>query len=211
MAKHDPDLSQTPPRLAERIIGMTIPVELRDPILGDFCEEYNRLSKSQSAAAAKTWYWRQAAVSLPHFIFSSLRSRPVYLNVASLIMAFLALQIWLMIAFRIFSYFYALDVFHGSVVAALSVRLAIETFGFLIAGSLIQYAVFKKTGHAKARANILLFLFALVLVAPSTFAVLQGRIVMPLPYLIARALIIVPALFTGAAIQKKILNRKTET
>ena len=52
----------TPPRVAERLLGITIADdEWRDSILGDLREEYVMIRNRSSRGSARWWYWRTAA------------------------------------------------------------------------------------------------------------------------------------------------------
>jgi putative ABC transport system permease protein len=64
----------TPPRLARRIVGSLAPREVRDVLLDDLAEAFERRA-TRDAAAARRWYRRQAFTSVPTLIAMRLRSR----------------------------------------------------------------------------------------------------------------------------------------
>jgi hypothetical protein len=56
----------TPPRLARRLLQRLAPSHVRDVLVGDLDEEYERLiAPGRSRAAARWWYWRQVCRSAP--------------------------------------------------------------------------------------------------------------------------------------------------
>ncbi len=55
-----------PPRLARWLLSHLLPLDFRDEAIGDLDEEYRRhILPRAGAVAARAWYWRQAAGSLP--------------------------------------------------------------------------------------------------------------------------------------------------
>ena len=53
------------PRLARSILGLLLPERYRDNQLGDLEEEFRARGRRDGYAAARRWYWLQAATSLP--------------------------------------------------------------------------------------------------------------------------------------------------
>lgn len=63
----------TPPRMAQRIIAVLMPEELRAAVLGDLEEEFVRRHAASSRQAA-AWYWRQTLASIPAITVQHLRT-----------------------------------------------------------------------------------------------------------------------------------------
>ena len=53
-----------PPRLAELLIGVSLPREIRDAVLGDLAEGYHRRATDGDRVAALRWYWSQTMGAL---------------------------------------------------------------------------------------------------------------------------------------------------
>src|SRR5262245_39430797 len=59
----------TPPRLPGRLLRRLLPEDVRDVLVGDLNEEFERLvAPTRSRARAYWWYWRQVLRSLPGVI-----------------------------------------------------------------------------------------------------------------------------------------------
>ena len=52
-----------PPRIAERLLGLLLPDDVREDALGDLADLHNERSTAGGRASADWWYWRQ----IPHF------------------------------------------------------------------------------------------------------------------------------------------------
>ena len=57
-----------PPRLAERLLSMSVLPDGRDVLLGDFAEFYAEIRTRSGRIRAAVWYWSQALKSLPRLI-----------------------------------------------------------------------------------------------------------------------------------------------
>lgn len=56
-----------PPRLAEALLEKVLPVQLKEPVLGDLEEEFHQIQLSRSKQACQLWYWRQALITSFHY------------------------------------------------------------------------------------------------------------------------------------------------
>ena len=61
----DPNRVSTPPPAAEALLALLLEGAERDPILGDFEQEFRSRHKRYGRRPAQAWYWRQALASLP--------------------------------------------------------------------------------------------------------------------------------------------------
>lgn len=188
-----------PPKMAETLIGLSTPAHLRDPLLGDFAEEFWRLCQKHNKSQANKWYWQQALRSLPHLIPASIHSNAFLIGLAMVGIVYLLFRVWLNFAFGIFRRLYDSDIFHGSILAALSTRLSIELIGFLLAGAIIQFGLYIFRHRARMNNTWPLLLFATALILPSLITLSDAPKVMVI-YSLARAVLAVPALFAGAKI-----------
>jgi len=59
------------PKIARWILSTTNRKSNRENVLGDFEEFYVQIEKDSGILAAKLWYWKQALISVPKFIYSS--------------------------------------------------------------------------------------------------------------------------------------------
>tara|TARA_Y100001968_G_scaffold307808_1_gene325976 strand:- start:1376 stop:2035 length:660 start_codon:yes stop_codon:yes gene_type:complete len=57
----------SPPRIAEALLERVLPVDLKEPLLGDLEEEFQQIQFNQSKQACQIWYWRQALLTSFHF------------------------------------------------------------------------------------------------------------------------------------------------
>lgn len=53
-----------PPRLAETVLGISLPRDVREATLGDMAEMYRHLAQARDPGAARIWYWTQVLRSL---------------------------------------------------------------------------------------------------------------------------------------------------
>lgn len=60
--------SPRPPRLAERLLSLSVLPDGRDVLLGDFAEFYAEVRARSGRVRAAVWYWAQAMKSLPKLI-----------------------------------------------------------------------------------------------------------------------------------------------
>ncbi len=58
------DRTARPPRSAERLLQRLLDDRSRDAVIGDLHEGYHALRQSRGAAAARRWYWANAAGSV---------------------------------------------------------------------------------------------------------------------------------------------------
>lgn len=64
-----------PPRLARRLLQVTLPRDVREDVPGDLEEMFNRRQHEQGPARARVWFWRQTAAFSAHFLLERLRER----------------------------------------------------------------------------------------------------------------------------------------
>ena len=64
-----------PPRLARRLLHLSLPRDVRDDVSGDLEELFNRRHLERGAVRARLWFWRQAAAFSIHFLLERLRDR----------------------------------------------------------------------------------------------------------------------------------------
>ena len=57
----------SPPRIAEALLERVLPVDLKEPLLGDLEEEFQQIQFNQSKQACQIWYWRQALLTSFHY------------------------------------------------------------------------------------------------------------------------------------------------
>jgi putative ABC transport system permease protein len=70
-----PGKDRTPPRLAERLLSLTVRSADREAMLGDLAEEYAaHVAPGRGSARAALWYWRQVARSVVPNMVSRLRA-----------------------------------------------------------------------------------------------------------------------------------------
>ena len=53
-----------PPRVAEALLGLSLPGDVRDAALGDMAEAYRQLARKRDPVSARYWYWSQTVRSL---------------------------------------------------------------------------------------------------------------------------------------------------
>jgi len=66
-------LTSKPPRLARWLLARVVPPDVRDEILGDVQEMFDRRTRSRGRPGAALWYWRQAFSFSWHFAAERLR------------------------------------------------------------------------------------------------------------------------------------------
>jgi hypothetical protein len=65
-----------PPRIAVWLLDLFVPGDKAPPILGDLLEEFSTIVSRRGAGAARKWYWRQSAKTVPHLLIGQFRSAP---------------------------------------------------------------------------------------------------------------------------------------
>jgi putative ABC transport system permease protein len=65
--------NKKPPRILERFLRYVLPRYVGSTALGDFKEEYDRVSSQRGSGAANIWYLSQIMKSIPSFIVDSIR------------------------------------------------------------------------------------------------------------------------------------------
>jgi predicted permease len=68
-------LTSKPPRLARWLLARVVPPDVRDEILGDVQEMFDRRTRSRGRPGAALWYWRQMFAFAGHFMTERLRQR----------------------------------------------------------------------------------------------------------------------------------------
>jgi len=63
-------VTRRPPGLARRVVHLLVPEADRTFVLGDLDERFREILDSEGATAARRWYWRQAALSVPTLLAS---------------------------------------------------------------------------------------------------------------------------------------------
>src|SRR5262245_51826259 len=72
-----------PPRIAVWLVDLCAAPEQSETILGDLSEEFSSIATDHGEAAARWWYWREAAKTVAHLLASQAREAPwVLLSVA---------------------------------------------------------------------------------------------------------------------------------
>jgi putative ABC transport system permease protein len=61
-----------PPALAEWILAKSLSHNIRYGAMGDFEYIFSEIAESRGPLAAKAWYWKQLAISLPHLVLDTL-------------------------------------------------------------------------------------------------------------------------------------------
>jgi predicted permease len=64
-----------PPAPARRLLAMALPPDVRDDVLGDLQEVFDRLLRQHGAWRARWWYWREALSFSSRFLAERLRDR----------------------------------------------------------------------------------------------------------------------------------------
>ena len=64
-----------PPRLARWLLGRVVPPDVRDEIVGDVQEMFDRRARSRGPLGAALWYWRQLFAFAVQFSTERLRQR----------------------------------------------------------------------------------------------------------------------------------------
>ena len=197
----------TPPRLAQFFLRLSIPLENREPVLGDFAEEYERRYNQDTPKAARAWYWKQTYASLPHFGISRILSSSLATIFMTLILGIFIFFVWQNFAFRLFRMIYTTNIFQGSVFWALLVRLSIELVGFVLAGWTAQWCI--NTFQARTKPHIIprpswpLWGLVFILALPSLYALLHTLPAVQMRYHIARIVCVGPANFFGAHLLRR--------
>lgn len=68
-------MTPKPPRTAVWLIEFFVPPATAEPALGDLAEEFATRA-GRSEPQARRWYWRQAVLTIPHLIWTSVRQAP---------------------------------------------------------------------------------------------------------------------------------------
>ncbi len=187
----------TPPKLAQALLSLSIPLANRDPILGDFEEEFAK-RKHNKDGSANLWYWRQAALSFPYFISGRIKTSPAAMQVLLIIISYLIFITWTFLAFHIFRLVYTTNVFKGSILLALSVRLFIESTGFFVAGALVRYGQSKYLPKGYKQNLWPIILILILLVIPTLQACIGAEHLTTKRYLLTKTIAIFPAVILGA-------------
>lgn len=64
-----------PPGTAVWLIEFFVPPAIAEPAVGDLAEEFSARA-GRSEAQARRWYWRQALLTIPHLMWTSVRLAP---------------------------------------------------------------------------------------------------------------------------------------
>jgi hypothetical protein len=196
-----------PPKLAQFLLKLMIPVENREPVLGDFAEEYERLYIQNTPRAARAWYWKQTYASLPHFGVSRILSSSLATILMTLVLGSFIFFVWQNLAFRLFRLIYTTNIFQGSVFWALFVRLSIELMGFVLVGLTARWCI--NTFQTRTKSNIIIrslwpvWGLVFILALPSIFALLHELPAVQMRYHIARIVCVGPAVFFGAHLWRR--------
>ena len=67
--------SPQPPRLAQRLLGLALPEDVRDDIIADLDEVYHRTCAQHGHRRARGWYWREAFAFSGGFLVERVRER----------------------------------------------------------------------------------------------------------------------------------------
>jgi len=191
----------SPPKLAQALLALSIPISNREPILGDFAEEYVRRSK-QTGGSAQLWYWKQALLSFPYLIYGRIKASPMAVQVLLIGISYLIFLAWMFVVFYLFRLIYTTNIFKGHILLALSVRLLIESTGFIVSGALVRYGQTKllPARHKKSlKASMGPILLILILLAvPTMLEYFSAEGLILKRYLLAKTIAIFPAVLLGA-------------
>ncbi len=201
----DPEkaIHPTPPQFAKNWLRLLAPTAFADAMLGDMEEEFVDQYAHSGADKARRWYWSQVLLSTPALVGRVIRVQPIFLTFISVIAGALALKVWITFALYLFRKLYEINLFQGSVTAALSTRLAIELLGFYVAG----YVLGRIVRHAPARFAKLwiagLFVLWMLLALPPLWLEITGEVPMPVWYRVAWFVLMLPSLWAGTLTGKR--------
>ena len=99
--------SSRPPRLANWLLNLFVSKEQASPIAGDLREEFATVASRRGLSAARLWYWRQTAKTVPHLFYAQLVTEPgqtFAALVAGLVVLWLANMLMVAIAWHYYPY-----------------------------------------------------------------------------------------------------------
>jgi hypothetical protein len=76
MMSHSHESVARPPRMAAGLVHLFAPGDQAETILGDLLEEFSDVTGKAGAGAARRWYWRQTAKTIPHVIAGGFCTAP---------------------------------------------------------------------------------------------------------------------------------------
>lgn len=197
-----------PPRLAHSLLTLFVARADHAALIGDLEEEFTFLTE-QSPQAAKNWYWRQTAQSLPHLIRTRLQSsgaRKITTGLMVFVILFFLIGYWdIWISRNAARGFYA--IFNPETYAPARIAfLGTQILGICFAGAIIAFTVFERQHSLWKNARRYLPPAALIILAPTLYDLFISEGGYDNSMLIARIGLTMPALFMGAALVIRFLS-----
>ncbi len=179
-------------RLVVWMLYALAPAVDREAIIGDVIES---ASRAPDPRAARNEMWRQLFRSLPHLLLRRIQSNRGLSLIALLLVVYPLLLLWWELAFGLFRLVYTTNLFQGSVPVALTVRMLLESSGYLAAGA--GAAWLHQRFELRISKVFLACLAWLLFCGPSTGILIAGQAAMPTMYLLARVALALPIAVIG--------------
>lgn len=199
-----------PPRLAHALLAVSASAAHKAVLIGDLEEEFSQRVR-KSPRAARAWYWRQAALSLPHLLLERMRTdrmRRLGLATLAVLAGFVFISLWEMFVARNAARGFAGLSETPSFFAVRTVYLAVQMFGVAAAGGAIAARIFSRDKSFTNNAAHRLAPAAMVLFSPWIITIFDPATTYPLSFQLLRLALAAPSLVAGAWLVRAWLSRR---
>lgn len=205
-------MSLSPPTFATSLLELLIVSSDRAELLGDLQEEFANISL-RSPAAARSWYWRQAALSAPYFLlkrFQSSHVKKITVALVAAVVTYLFIKYWDVFLARAAVRGLASNTDGWSVSVLRSFYLLVQMLGVAIGGGAIAALTFEKQRSFIKNALARLAPISLLIFAPKLYALIDPTSTYPTSYKLIWIMLAVPSLVLGALCMMWFLTRQQD-
>ncbi len=196
-----------PPVFATMLIRLSTMNDIRQAFLGDLEEEYRgRLTKADKHQA-DTWYWQQAARSLPHLARTAAGQTQLLALIGATIAGYLTVTVFDIYVARNAASAYARAYELESYLIPRLIYFLLKLSGVVSAGGLISYLTFKTDAPFWKNVRNRLAPLGLLLILPATWLVLYQSADYSSVYRLIWLAGIAPCLLAGAWVGARFTKR----